>query len=324
MIKVRGLQDDMFEKGRLQTLLKDLRAGKPTKAVRQLTVDQLAQVPSMFAKIDLNLYIPSLEDDLVFETANGKKFYSQDLKAIVMLMYLFPRSAYCKFDRGEHQYRSTVGGQVPLPLLGFKRFRNISYDKWREKVCEFIGWTWNKENECFVFDINDRAAEAIFKVDLMLGKTYASTQYDTVTDSIEMKDPNKHMGLVLLSSIVSTHDKFKMTADNIRLLRERGTGNYNGSTGTIYGSKKLEKEELRELIPIERIAIYNQADTPMRMMLRQGWGWYGMHRTDDVIVDPSNWDNKLPNLDNMGAGFIGVAPQAAVGGELGKSKVFGV
>jgi len=308
--------DDVFKPGRLYSLLEQILEGLPAKECKRLTPDELARIPSAYATFEPTTYIPEIEDDTIIKTANGKEITGKDLKAITMLMYLKPRSAYCNFAR-EKQMTSAVAGSIPLPLLGFKRFRNIPYDTWRKKALEHI-ISGSKEGIPY---IKVKSTQELFKIDLLLGKTLSSTYYDSTEDTVKL-DLDKNWGLITLSSFMG--DKYRPKAPDVRLFREKGLGNYRGHFASIYGSASIGTNKLPGTINKEAVEIYNRCNTPMRLMLAQRWAWYGMHRSSDAICDFQDWDNIPKNLDNMAGGFTGLAPSDAGGVNSGGMGVFGL
>ena len=290
---------DVFAKDRLYNLLQDVREGKSVKNINRLTPDQLMQIPSIYASLEPSINIPDIDDNDQFTTGNNKVIYGKDLKAITMLMYWKPRTAYCDFGK-EKQMRSAASGAVPLGLLGYKRFRNIPYDKWRRNIS--VDYVYDISSGSIELQIDDETLRKIFKIDLLLGKTYASTYYDETEDTVKINKDNK-WGLALLSAF--TGEQWKPTPEDIRYFRDN-MGNYRGSFATTYGAARIE--DGRDMPPIVRL--YNKCDTPMRLLMAQRWAWYGMHRNSDMICDFQNWDNMPQNLDNMSAGFVGMKPVA--------------
>ncbi len=309
-MKFQSLNTSIFERDRLFNLLQEIREGKPAKNCNRLTPDQLLQIPSIYATLDPKDNIPDIADDAEIKTVNDKIIYGKDLKAITMLMYTKPRTAYCDFKQ-EKQMRSLASGAVPIGLLGFKRFRNIPYDRWRQAIN--IPYTYDKGK--IELNIDDETFRKIFKVDLLLGKTYASTYYDEIDDTVKLNLDNK-WGLILLSAFLG--DEWKPTAEDIRYFRDN-MGNYRGSFATTYGAARIETGS--DMSPIVRL--YNKCDTAMRLLLAQRWAWYGMHRNSDMICDFQNWDKIPKNIDNMAGSMMGLKASPPTSGNLGKG-VFGV
>ena len=311
---------DIFKPGTLFNLLDEIREGTPAKECKQLTPDELATIPAIYATLDPLQDITAIPDEEEITTGNDKVIMGKDLKAITMLMYLKPRTAYCKFGK-EVQYRSAVSGAVPLPMLGFKRYRKIPYEYWHDQIKEELSSVVKGENKLDIYHVfKPDALEKIFKIDLLLGKTLASTYYDPVDDTIKLNEM-KDWGLVLLSAF--RDETFRPQVPDVRYFRVAGMGNYSGNMATRYGAAAISSGRIPAGVNERAIALHNKASTPMKLLLAQRWAWYGMHRSSDAINDYRDWDNMPKNLDNMSGGFVGVAPLAAEGGNSGKS-VFGV
>lgn len=307
--------EDVFAPGRLFGLLEEIREGKPANSCKRLTVDELATIPSIYATLPTDVYIPEIPDEEKIKTGNDKVILGKDLKAITMLMYLKPRSAYCNFGK-EKQMRSTASGAIPLGLLGFKRYKDIPYEKWRLATSHYVTSKIVKSDDKENLLVNIVEIEKIFKIDLLLGKTLASTYYDEVDETIKLNE-EKNWGLILASAF----QDINIDPATLRYLREKGMGNYRGHFASVYGTSSVPVDKAG--INKRAILLYNKCSTPMRLLLAQRWAWYGMHRSSDAINDFQDWDNMPKNLDNMSAGFVGIAPLAAEGGGSGKS-VFGV
>lgn len=307
-----GVTHNIFEPGRLKSLYEDLNSGASTKDVKQLSVDQLAQIPSIYAKLETDVDITKLENDKVYKTGNDKDILGSDIKAITMLMYTKARSAYCNFKPGNQVHTPSVNGAVPLGLLGFKRFRGIPYDKWRMAILHHVECDYDVENRKFKFKFSKEALEKIFKLDLLLGKTLASTYYDASDDTIKLNE-EKNWGLVLLSALDTV--MWTPKAQEIHLFRTVGMGNFSGNFATTYGTAGIKNA------PKERSHItfmYNKCDTPMRLLIAQRWAFYGMHRGSDMICDFQDWDNLPKSIDDTSVAFKGIEPQQQQQGLAGR------
>src|SRR5210317_1143080 len=91
---------DIFAPGKLTALAEEIYSGLPRKDYKGLTVDELAQIPTLYASINpLEQSVLDIEDEKVFKTSNNKEVLGADIKAITMLMYDKPRTAYVDFGR---------------------------------------------------------------------------------------------------------------------------------------------------------------------------------------------------------------------------------
>jgi hypothetical protein len=307
---------DIYKPGFLTSLTEDVLSGKPVKEIRRLTTDEMHRLPEIYAQIDYtptNLYeldpiTKWIEDEKEYKTGNGKTILGADIKAITMLMYLKPRTAYWKPDKAQI-YDTSMCGAVPIPLLGFKRWKGIDYSKWFFDPCEefdHIHVYTNQEDSAPYIDLDtdtdwgDNFIQYVFALDLLLGHTLASTSYNMTTDMVEW---NKSWGLVMLSQFKG--EKYRPNALDINAYRQYGMGNHPGSYASAYGTAKVELEDGHD---ITRTHLYNNCSTPMRLMLAQRWAWYGNHRNSDMITDFQNWDNLAGSVDNVNAKLRGMTP----------------
>lgn len=289
-IKTRNI----FEPGFLTQLTDDVISGKPSAEIRKLTTDEMQRLPEIYAPLN---YKPDMLKELsvndfidgnsVYKTPNGKDITGEDIKAITMLMYLKPRTAYWKPDKPQI-YDSSCCGAVPLPMLGFKRFRNINYEDW------FIA---------------DQDISVVFNLDLLLGATLSSTKYD---DSAGEVCWNKSLGLYRLSD--NRGGGTRPNANDVKRFRTKGMGNHAGSYASVYGTSQVPEEgaNLSD-------KLYNRCTTPMRLMLAQRWAWYGKHRNSDMICDFEDWDNIPKDIETV---FDKLEPQ--VGIPDGLKRAFGI
>lgn len=294
---------DVFEEGFLTQLAEDVLAGKPVKEIKRLTTAELNRIPEIYAQVDFEpcetvgcdqSILDYIESDKVYTTGNKKEILGRDIKAITSLMYLRPRTAYWKPDAPQI-HDSSVSGGVPLPMLGFKRWRGIPYMAWNQ----LLGQTVNPKQP-FVDDegmLYDADPNQVYNIDLLLGYTLASTYYCEEDDQIKLSDG---LGLQLLSYYDNV--EWRPNYNDIHNFREHNMGNYKGSYASTYGAVEIKDDDS---IPIH---IHNMCNTPMRLMLSQRWIWYGNHRNSDMICDFQNWDNIPKSVDTMSRQMLGLAP----------------
>ena len=314
---------DIFKPLFLTELYNNVISGKPTKEIRRLTTDEMHKIPEIYAQVpytpdDLHegqSILDVIESEKEYTTGNGKTILGDDIKAITTLMYLSPRTAYWKPDRPQ-VHDTSASGAVPLPMLGFKRWKGIDYQEWNyfstvgggsEPLAEGV---YNQEDEMPYFEINTSmyepgdVVEHAFCVDLLLGKTLASTYYDVATDEVSF---NKLWGLFILSAF-NTKD-YRPGFHDIQTFRNYGKGKHPGSYATAYGTAKVPDEHFNEYPTI--MHLYNQCNTPMRLMLAQRWAWYGKHRNDDMICDFQNWNNMPKSVDHISQSLHSIKPDEA-------------
>ena len=271
------VQNDIFSEGYLLQLATSIIAGE--EKVNRLSTNELSKIPEIYAKIDYNpesegCILDYIEADKVYKTGNGQEIVGADIRAITSLMYLKPRSAYWKPDKPQI-HDSSVGGGVPLAMLGFKRWKGINY------------YDWYKDQE---------SVQDVYNVDILLGKTLASTVYDFSTDMVSFDE--KGMGLVLLTAY-----KNRATVGDIKKLRTGNTfKNHHFASG--YGASKVAGGEDNPIIKM-----HNLCNTPMRLMMSQRWVWYGKHRNSDMICDYGDWDNIPKSVDDLSVAIKGEEPQ---------------
>jgi hypothetical protein len=290
----------MFTPGNLTFLAEEILSGKPVKDISRLTTNEMAQIPSLYSSFNpREQSILDLEDSKIYKTKNDDEVFGKDIKAITMLMYDKPRTAYWKPDKPQI-YDTSVCGGVPLPMLGFKRFWNIKYDSWREYF-EKAAYL-NSEDEFNLVD-SEGAIESAFKIDILLGKTFASTTYNAGTDEIEWND--KGYGLLLLSTAVGKG--FRPNAEQLSYLRTKNMGNYKGTFANVYGTARVDNH--RD-IDKDIVLLHNKASQAMRLLMTQRWAWYSNHRNTDMICDFQDW-NFIPKahdtIDNV---FTGLKPKS--------------
>lgn len=286
---------DIFTPGKLTALMNEIESGTDRKEYKGLTVDEFSKVPSLYSSFDpREISVLDLEKDKIYITKDKKEIFGADIKAITLLMYNRPRSAYIDFGRVKQCYESIYSGAVPYPLLGFKRFFGINYDSFRLK---FSGVEITDEYHIL------GGLEEAFRLDLLLGNTFASTYYNVEEDQIEWKND---FGLLLLGLL-----NYNMSAEEEVYLRVKSMGNYRGSPSTSYGSVKVKYcEELNSGL----VDVYNIASKPMRLMMLQRWVWYGNHRCSDMICSATDWNAMPPKSDNITNVFTGLKPKGGLKG----------
>jgi len=298
---------EIFKPGGLVSLAEEIYSGKDRKAYKGLTLDEFAKTPTLYSTFNpRELSILDLEDETVYKTTNGKEVLGADIKAFTMLMYDKPRTAYLEFGRVKQVHETMYSGAVPYPLLGFKRFHNIEYDKWRKMFDSgaYLDKSMNMVEE-------DGALEKAFKIDILLGNTFSSTQYDASTDQIVWKDSP---GLLLLSTLRGVG--YRPNPETLQYLRIKGMGNHRGSFASSYGTARVDISK-DEKIDNDIINMYNKAGTPMRLLMSQRWAWYGNHRCDDMIMDFQDWGHKPKKYDTVENAFTGLKPMKGTTGGIG-------
>ena len=312
---------DILTPGELTKLTDDVLSGLPTSKIKRLTTDEMHRIPEIYAGIDYSpdnlmegTILDYLEDDKVYKTHNKKEVLGSDIKSITLLMYLRPRTAYWKPDKPQI-HDTSVCGAVPLPLLGFKRYRGIPYYAWQRELCAegfqpIVYFDDNDHPSSFILDkgrdIDWTEAECpIYAVDMLLGKTLASTTYNEKTDSIDYTK----LGLVMLSFF--DDEAFRPDYNDVHHFRAHNMGNFTGSFASAYGTAKVPEDwDEEEFDPhIVRYIMHNECTTPMRLMLSQRWAWYGLHRNTDMICDFLDWDNIPKSVDNMSVAMEGLKPK---------------
>lgn len=297
---------EIFKPGSLTALTEEILNGAERKSYTGLTLDELAQVPSLYGAFNpREVNVLELEDEKVYKTPNGKEVFGSDIKSLTELMYRKPRTTYVEFGRVKQIHESMHSGAVPLPMLGFKRHFNIPYSKWMGTIEDF-------ELDKKTFEIKAKAGglERAFKLDLMLGQTFASTIFNQVTGDIEWND--KDYGLVILSTLRGKG--YYPSAIEMEYLRTAGMGNYKGSYASQYGTASIT---IKKPYDSDIIKMYNKASTPMRLLMAQRWCWYGNHRMSDMIMDLQDWDRIPPKHDTVANVFVGLKPS-------GDRSVFGI
>jgi len=309
--------DDKFEPGKLTTLAEEVLSGKARKEYTGLSLDELARVPTIYGTLDpRECHVLDLEDEKIYKTSNGNELLGADIKSLTMLMYAKPRSAYVEFARVKQCHQTMYSGAVPLPLLGFKRFRDLNYNLWRGMFEHYA----SIDPKTFqLVERRKNALEKAFRIDALLGNTLASTKYNSATDQIEWD--TKGFGLLLLSSLIGKG--WRPNAETLNYLRVKGMGNYKGSFATTYGSARVDNST-DDNIDSDIIKMYNAATTPLRLLITQRWAWYGNHRCDDMICDLQDWDIMPQKHDTITNAFIGLKPQkgttTGIGAKFGIGK----
>ena len=273
---------DLFKPGELTKWVSELLCEVNTF---KLTTSEYSRLPSLFNFDPKETHVLSLDDDQVILSAENKEILGSDLKSLVMLMYLKPRSFYLKNDK-PYVHESFFSGGVPIPLLGFKRHQGISYDAWRTS-CKCNAYI-NEEGELVAWEDD---VEKCFKLDVYLGRLLASTE---VKDDVV--DWKGGYGLFLMST-----SKLIMDAGLVKSFRD------STSPGAYRASKITGKKMLKEEAP-EHLALYNSLSKDMRLMFIQHWIWYGKHRCSDMIMDHTNWDNEPRSFDGVDNLFKGLEP----------------
>lgn len=296
---------DFFTPGRLTELADTIYSGKARKEYTGLSVDDLVKLPTLYGTLDpRGSPILELDDNEEFVTSNKKVVLGSDIKSITWLMYDKPRSAYVDYGGVKQVHSSIHSGAVPIPLLGYKRFRKLKYNAWRDRI-DYIELT-----DDFTIHSEDEGLERTFRLDLLLGHTFASTKYNAATDSIEWNDK---LGLIPLSTLIGKG--YKLAPEVVQYFR-KNIGKYKTHFAVTYGAASIDKT-VDGSIDDDLIKMHNACSTPMKLMLSQRWCWYGNHRNDDMICDFQNWDNIPLSVDGTGQDSL-------VKGLSNVSKKFGI
>ena len=303
------LTKNIFEPERLYTLYADLKSGADVKSVSRLSLDDLAKVPEIYGALDPNdLDIPSLDNEAEFITTNKKVILGKDIKALTAMIYEKPRTAYVDFGRSSQVHNTLASGATPLALLGFKRFRGIDYDRWKTTVFNKTNSKIAAKGRKLEWRVgNDDDIRFFWKLDMLLGKTLASTYYDNTTDTINW---NQKFGLLQVSTLEGRG--WMPDATTIRYLREAGMGNHRGNFATAWGTARISEDRIPDKVDKDIIRLWNASDTPVRLLLSQRWAWYGQHRCSDMISDILDWDRQPENVDKMSTSFKGEVPKQNV------------
>lgn len=296
----------IFASERLYKLYTDLKSGADVKSVQRLSIDDLAKVPEIYGALDPNgLDIPSLDNEQEFTTANKNVILGKDIKALTAMIYEKPRTAYVDFGRKSQVHEALASGATPLALLGFKRFRGIDYDKWRRVLLRDttsrVTYTGRKLDWAVT---NDEDIVKFWKLDMLLGKTLASTYYDPSTDSINW---NQKFGLMQASTLEGRG--WMPDAITVRFLREAGIGNHRGNFATAWGTARISEDRIPDKVDKDIIRLWNASDNPVRLLISQRWVWFGQHRCSDNICSILNWDEMPENIDKVSTGFKGNEPK---------------
>jgi hypothetical protein len=277
-------QRNIYDEGLLTDLAESILAGVPTKDLRRMSTDEMHRLPEIYAQVDFDpsstgSILEYIDSDKTYKTGNNKAIFGRDIKAITSLMYLKPRSAYWKPDKPQI-HDTSVCGAVPIPMLGFRRWKDINYQDWL-----------SKRGECEVEDY--------YNLDLLLGYTLADTKYNKVTDTVAF---NTHLGLGRFS--IKYYDPgWRLNYTDVRNYREVNMGNYKGSFASTYGAITMPNPDKDQ-----KIAMHNACTVPMKLMLTQRWAWYGKHRNTDMICDFQDWDNIPKSVDDLSVSLAGLEP----------------
>jgi len=294
---------DIFTPGKLSELAEEVFSGKAAKDIKRLTPDEFAKVPAIYSSFNpREISVLELEDDKEYTTTNKQNVLGRDIKAITMLMYDKPRTAYINFGSVKQVHQSIYSGAVPTVLLGYKRFWNIEYDQWRAK---YEGHAYIDPSNYTVVE-KEGDLELAFKIDVLLGNSLASTRYDASTDTIVWND--KGYGLLLLSTIRGKG--YRPNIETLDYLRTKGMGNYPGTYATSYGSARIEPISY-ENIDNDILIMHNKASKPMRLLMSQRWAWYGNHRCSDMICDFQDWAYVPKSRDTLSMSFTGLKTKDA-------------
>ena len=291
----KSLTSKLLTEGFLNTMAQRLFSGEKLTPKEKLSESQLAQVVNMYSTFDPQLDIRRVKDDMQYHTHDGKPFLGSDLKAITALMYSKPRSAYLTTKR-PHIHDSSLASGVPIPMLAFKRHRGMKYNDFRMHENDF-----NIEPGGMVTALN---VEKLWKLDQLLGNALAST---SLVDGVVTV--NKQYGLAMLCAF---KDIPGWTYKPIRILRDQGFGNRKGAFSNSFGASAVPLSDIKEELTDDEkafILIYNNSNAAVKHLLTQRWIWYGMHRNDDMICDPRDWDNLPTSVDKISNAFVGVKPQ---------------
>jgi len=290
---------NIFTPGVLTLLAEAVLSGVPTKEIKRLTTDEMCKIPEIYAQVECEPSASNILDcidaEKVYKTGNGKEILGADIKAITSLMYLKPRTAYWKPERAQI-YDSVVCGAVPLPMLGFKRWKGIPYSAWLRDILADDAPYIDEDHEITVIHL-----ERIYDLDMLLGHTLASTKYNQDTDEIEL---TKGYGLVLAACY--SDEYYRPNYNDIRNMRIHNMGNLKGSFANTYGTALISEEH--DDVEVLPLMLHNRCTTPLRLMLTQRWVWYGNHRNADMIMDFQDWDNMPKCVDAVSTQMKGLEP----------------
>jgi hypothetical protein len=280
--------------------------GFKLKAGEKLTDTQMARIPSMFAKLEPDFDVRSIINDKQYENSEGKSFLGKDLKALIALMYNKPRTAYWNSSRAQIHDTSFCSG-VPLPLLGFKRFRGMTYNDFKLSSSCF-----EDTGEIFNIKIRPDCVEKLWHLDQLLGYSLASTSVEQHIGTYSVETTPLY-GLGMLCALPAD---LPWTGKVIRILREHGIGNRRGSFASTFGASEVQFNDIKEdLLDTEKdfIRLYNNCNQTVRHLLTQRWAWYGNHRNTDMICDFRDWNNVPKSVDSD---FEGLKPKEVITSSL--------
>ena len=291
------VSDNLLSGGYLFSLAERLFAGEKLSAKEKLSESQLHQVVNMYSKLSPDFDIREIENDKTYQTHDGKDFLGKDLKAITALMYSKPRSAYLNNKR-PFIYDTSLCAGVPLPMLAFKRHRNLCFNGFRMSPKDF------NVHEGGIIECLE--VEKMWKLDQLLGHSLASTSLENGSVHI-----NETYGLGMLCGLQSEDIK-GWTYKPVRILRELGFGKRRGNFASTFGASSVPLNTIEEELTKDEkafVLLYNHSNAAVKHLLTQRWAWYGNHRNDDMICDPRNWDNTPLSVDKDSNSFIGIKPQ---------------
>ena len=294
--KYYNTNNKLFTPGAITTLAGKLDNGDKLKANDKLTDDELKQVPPLFAGLEPD-FIPSEIED----RADIKGMAGRDFKALLYIMYMYPRSAY---RTGPAQITaSDYCSAVSLPLVGFKKYRNKNYNDWR------ISSSY--------FEIVDghpvcSNVDKFIAVDMLLGYGLRSTE--ATNEGIMTTEL---WGLQTASAFLElSPDTSGLSPELVRIMRKLGFGNRKGNYATGYGSSTIAQHDVqlilkRELTPQERywIRFHNNCNQVLRHLITQRWCYYRLQRSDNMIGSFSDWDTHITSIDTDANSMLGVRPK---------------
>jgi hypothetical protein len=283
---------NIFTPGRLTLLAKRLIGNKERLLAKdKLTTSDMSQIPKMFAKLDPDFVIEEIKNDDTLTTSDNKEFTGADFKALIAIMYKCSRGSYW-YPKENQLKQSSLCAATPLPLVGFKRFKNIPYSYFQlpsEYFEDFL--TIKKEH------IKD-----LYNLDRLLGYGLRSTIYqDGVVNLSEA------FGLGMFGSVDKEKVRFSPTL--IKQVRELSLGNRSGSVFTSFGASKVTSVEVDDIGLEYWLNLYNNGNSLIKHMLTQRWVYYTYHRSEDMITNPFDWDKLMPALDTPSTSIKGLTPQ---------------
>ena len=277
---------NIYKPGTLYNLYKDLKEHKASQQggyiKNRLKEQELSRLVEIYAAARPGTDFLAIKNEDILKTPEGNEVTGKDFKAMIRMVYEFPRGQYSDIKQVEN---TSYNCAVPLGLLAYRNYYNKSYNDFRLQPEDF-----EVSEEYLIEPANEDTIRKVFNLDLLLGSALASTKLTAEGTLVEW---NSVYGLASLCAI----EKFDLKVRIMKDLREPSFGNRRGHFTRGYGANYLKLEDYEEEYH-DFLRLYNSCNQTLKHMLLQRWVYY-MPNNSNMITDFRDWDKPMASIDEL-------------------------